>query len=232
MVRSVAGRLIRTLKRRLGLGYFPPIDEPRRTVRLGSGYGGWEVDIGLLDQGSIVYSVGVGEDISFDLALIGATGVRVHAFDPTPRSIAWVRRQGTPPEFELHEVGLADRDAEVEFHAPEDPGHVSHSLVASRGGGGSIRVPVRRLKTIMADLGHGSLDLLKIDIEGAEYGVVDDICRSGIRPRQLLIEFHHRFPEFGTARTEAAIKSLKDAGYRLFWVSDLGEEFGFVHRSE
>jgi len=34
---------------------------------------------------AVVYSLGIGEDISFDLALIEKYGARVHAFDPTPK---------------------------------------------------------------------------------------------------------------------------------------------------
>jgi len=37
----------------------------------------------------------------------------------------------------------------------------------------------------MAKLGHSSLDILKMDIEGAEYDVIKEILSSGIRPRQV-----------------------------------------------
>jgi len=37
--------------------------------------------------------------------------------------------------------------------------------------------------------GDDSSDLLKIDIEGAEYGVIQDMTSSGLLPRFLLVEF-------------------------------------------
>src|SRR5436305_14661221 len=40
-----------------------------------------------LSADSVVYSFGIGEDISFDLQLIDRFAVKVHAFDPTPRSL-------------------------------------------------------------------------------------------------------------------------------------------------
>ncbi|GIS18490.1 MAG: hypothetical protein CM15mP120_04060 [Pseudomonadota bacterium] len=43
----------------------------------------------------------------------------------------------------------------------------------------------------MRDLGHDHLDVLKMDIEGAEYAVLDDMLQSNILPDQLLVEFHH-----------------------------------------
>ena len=33
-----------------------------------------------------------------------------------------------------------------------------------------------------------------MDIEGAEYDVIDDILNSNIRIHQILVELHHRFP--------------------------------------
>ena len=38
------------------------------------------------------------------------------------------------------------------------------------------------------------IDILKMDIEGAEYDVIDDIINSPVPIAQVLIEFHHRFP--------------------------------------
>jgi hypothetical protein len=80
----------------------------------------------------------------------------------------------------------------------------------------------------MGELGHDKIDLLKMDIEGAEYSVLADLLASHIRVDQLLVEFHHRFPEVGVNKTKGAIKALNAAGYRIFSVSPSGEEFGFL----
>ena len=81
----------------------------------------------------------------------------------------------------------------------------------------------------MSDLGHGHIDLLKMDIEGAEYQVVDDICRSGIRPKQILVEFHHRFSNVGIAKTKNAINRLRNIGYGVFSISNSGEEVSMIY---
>ena len=46
--------------------------------------GGWWFAPQNLNADSIVYSLGVGDDIDFDLSVIEKYGVEVHAFDPTP----------------------------------------------------------------------------------------------------------------------------------------------------
>jgi FkbM family methyltransferase len=223
---KLAKRLIKVM---LGKDFFPRIDGNTTYERLGSIYGGWNVALEGLDGSSIVYSFGIGEDASFDLELIGKLGVTVHAFDPTPKSVEWVRKQDFPPQFVLHEYGLADFDGTAQFFIPKNPNHVSHTLVkASNHSGEAITLPVKRLETIMNELDHDGLDLIKLDIEGAEYGFIEDLVAGTVRPRQLLVEFHHRFPTIGLGKTKEAVGQLRKMGYRLFSVSDSGEEYGFV----
>jgi hypothetical protein len=80
----------------------------------------------------------------------------------------------------------------------------------------------------MSELGHRSIDILKMDIEGAEYQVLEDVLTSEIRPHQILVEFHHRFATGGIENTRHALGRLKAAGYRLFSVSPTVEEFCFI----
>ena len=100
-----------------------------RQILLGNEHARWCVCPTRFTPQRIVYSFGVGEEISFDLELIRQFGVRVHAFDPTPRSIQWVRTQAAPAEFVFHEYGVADIDGTCQFAPPENPTHVSHSVV-------------------------------------------------------------------------------------------------------
>ena len=198
-------------------------------VSLGNRGARWCVCPTGLGAASIVYSFGVGEDISFDLELIQRFRVCVHTFDPTPRSIEWLAKQTLPEQLVFHPCGVADFDGIAKFLPPVNPAHVSHSLVQRETPWPPIEVPVRRLCTLMNFLGHARIDLLKMDIEGAEYSVLDDLLSSSISVHQLLVEFHHRWPEIGIARTQKALRDLHAAGYRQFGVSSSGEEFSFLH---
>lgn len=190
----------------------------------GSAYGGWAVCPNLLNAQSIVYSFGIGEDISFDLELIRQHHCPVYAFDPTPRSITWVKNQTLPPQFHLLEYGIAAYDGSANFFPPENPEHISHTILQKEGT--AITVPVKRLKSIMSELGHEKLDLLKMDVEGAEYAVLEDILEIPIK--QLLVEFHHRWEGIGFEKTLESIRLLKKHGYKLFAISPRLEEFSFI----
>lgn len=222
----VGWRALRSLVGR-DLFYRREVLAPR--VRLGRPGASWCVCPSGLGPESVVYSFGVGEDVSFDLDLIERYGVRVHAFEPTPRSLAWVRSQALPEAFVVHEFGLGAWDGMASFSPPLDPAHVSYSMLRSDPYGSSIRAPVRRLATISAMLGHGRIHLLKMDIEGGEYAALPDCLASGPMIDQLLVEFHHRWDFVGVAETKQIIALLRSAGYRIADVSANGCEFTFLH---
>jgi FkbM family methyltransferase len=195
--------------------------EKLQLQRLGSEGCAWTCIPSLLDQKSVVYCVGCGEDISFDTELMRISQCDIFGFDPTPRSLAYMRSLGLPDSYKIYEYGLADFNGQTQFNPPVDPTHVSHTI-AERPATNSqaITVEMRRLATVMAELGHNHIDLLKMDIEGAEYQVVKDMLISGIFPDQILVEFHHFLDSWSVANTLESILMLVSCGYTLFSVHE------------
>jgi FkbM family methyltransferase len=186
----------------------------------------------LLSSQSVVYAFGVGDDITFDVALTRRFGCVVHAFDPAPRSIEWVKTQSAPAEWVFHEYGIADFDGTITLYPPNNPDWVADTAYAKQyAAAKGTECPVYRLPTITRLLGHARVDLLKMNIEGAEYAAIEDLLKSEVAVRQLLISFHHNFKEIGMGRTLAAIRALNEAGYLTFSISYNGEEVAFLHRS-
>lgn len=223
-------RIIQFIKHRL---FTPPlVFRPtirKNSIRLGTDYGGWSVIPEQIHQQAIIYSVGIGEDISFDLALIEQFDVQIFAFDPTPKSLQWLKSQNLPKKFRYFSYGLANFDGKSRFFAPDNPNYVSHTLIEKQNDVPVIEVEMRRLKTIMFELGHNAIDLLKMDIEGAEYGVIEDLITMEKLPRQLLIEFHHgMYPGISLEQTKLAVQTLLQKGYAIFQVSATGRELHFV----
>jgi FkbM family methyltransferase len=218
----------RTLRFLQGRDFWQRVQIRCEQLRLGNAGADWSLCPAGLSEHSVIYSFGVGEDISFDLQLIQKFGSIVHAFDPTPRSIEWIAMQSVSSNFHFHPFGVAHYDGSCNFFPPFDPNHVSHTVLERESARPAVELPVQKLTTIMNHLGHDKIDLLKMDIEGAEYSVLADLLSSGIRVDQLLVEFHHRFPEVEVDKTKSAIKTLNAAGYRIFSVSPTGEEFGFL----
>ena len=215
-MRSATGRIL----------HKPDIIIPKET--LGTIYGSHTIPAGLLNESSVVYSAGIGTDVSFDQEVIRRFGCEVHGFDPTPRSTLWVDNQQLDKRFHFHALGFSRRDAEVPFQPPQNDEHVS--FTAAQPDSGGLMLPVRRLTTIMHDLGHHHVDLLKMDIEGFEYDVLPDMIECRIFPRAIAVEFHHRMHHFSDDDTKNAVQALVSAGYGLFHVSPTGREYSFIHR--
>lgn len=210
--------------------FAPPRVHANRTLqRIGSDYGGYALDASLIGPSAVVYSLGVGEDISFDIALIERFGLSVHGFDPTPKVKTWLALQTIPREFHFHDVGIADFDGEAVFYLPPRPDHISHSLIrAHQYSRESICVPMIRLATAMRQLGHTRIDVLKMDIEGAEYGVIENLVQERIPVGQILVEFHHRLSSIGVGKTRRAIGLLREYGMAVVHICPRVEVFTLV----
>lgn len=225
--------MLQTVKRFARQLLKPPLHKPEagwRPIILGTEYGSWPLLQDYTNRGALVYSFGIGEDISFDLTAIDTFGCRVIGFDPTPRSLEWLKQQKLPALFEFYPIGIAARDGEAEFFAPAIGGHVSYSASPASVAHQitSITAQVLRLETIITRLRTPPPEILKLDIEGFEYDVISDILEGPFRPQQFLVEFHHGLYGISTERTNIAVEALRAAGYRLFYVSAGGHEYGFV----
>ncbi len=184
----------------------------------GTDYGGWHYNATGLSPRSVVYSVGLGTDTSWDEAIMAAHGLHVWGFDPTPKAIAYVRNNSRLGDrFHFTPEGLAAREGKLTFTLPTNPEHVSMRAGKLSGMGGAVEVRVNTLENWMARNGHTRLDLLKIDIEGSEYDVLDDwIARRAFPMDQLLIEFHQRFlPPALKRRHRRVLDELASSGWDL-----------------
>lgn len=162
-------------------------DRALRLERIGSEYGGWIVPTGLVESDWICYSGGVGEDVSFDLGVIERFDCRVYAFDPTPRAIKYVQSIASPG-FVFLPLALWSGDGGVRLWAPSDPSHVSYSAMNLQNTDRYIEVGSVSMASAMELLGHDHVDLVKLDIEGAEHVVTRQMLAAGVRPTVLCLE--------------------------------------------
>jgi FkbM family methyltransferase len=200
----------------------------KEVLWLGNQYAGFYVVPELLNSNSIVYSFGVGEDISFDRALIEIFSCTIYAFDPTPNSIKYIKEQGNIENFNFSPVGIYKKDCSVDFFLPKNPNYVSGSIYHENTLEEKIPVPMKKIQTIFKELKHIKIDLIKLDIEGAEYDVMDDILDLGMNIPQILIELHHRFSTIGIAKTKDLLQKMYRAGYKIAAISPTHEEYTFV----
>jgi hypothetical protein len=81
---------------------------------------------------------------------------------------------------------------------------------------------------ISNELGHKHVDIVKMDIEGAEYEVLETLMNSKVTIKQLLVEFHDRFhPE--EVKSKQITQLLNKNGFEVFASSLNYEEISFIN---
>jgi FkbM family methyltransferase len=194
--------------------------------KIGTAYGGWIVPTRLIESSWRCYCAGVGEDVSFDLGLIERFGCQVVALDPTPRAIAYAEPiAAREPHFRFLPVGVWSSDKVLRFYRPANPEHVSHSVVNLQQTDEWFEAPVRTIESVMREVGDRSIDLLKLDIEGAEHAVLASALAAGIRPTVVCFEVDQPVNPVRFWRT---IRGVLGHGYELVAVD--GWNFTFVRR--
>jgi FkbM family methyltransferase len=119
---------------------------------------------------------------------------RVLAFEPAQRAHDLLVRNVEANRLrsvEVHRAALGREDGQVQFFEdPNDPATFRMSTRPERIPGTGSPVPQRRLSQLVGE----GIDLLKLDVEGAEDDVLAELVDSGVisRIRQLVVEFHHQ----------------------------------------
>ena len=215
-------------------------------IRLGSSHGGWTLPKTGIRGGRTAVLVGAGEDISFDVEL-NKRGMQVFTLDPTPRAKEHVKQvlangEDGPPlsinrsqtEFYdlcgfdkerliLLDVGLWNENTSMRFFAPKEKSHVSHSIVNLQHTHEYFEAKCMTLRSICEWQNIRDIDILKLDIEGAEYPVLKDLIDSGFRPRVLCVEFDEIRNPLKSGYMERildAMHMLQDAGYKFRHIED------------
>jgi len=178
-----------------------------------------------LGANSVVYSGGVGEDISFEHALLKNFGCNIVLVDPSPTGLKTMQRpENQIPQLRFSPVALAARSGRLKMAPPSEGGI---SWFAGNDQPGMIEVECTDLQSLMQKNGHTHIDLLKLDIEGCEYEVIDNLLERRIPVRQICADFDYGYVP-GARRSQAIRAMLKLAarGYKL--VSQEGANHTFV----
>jgi FkbM family methyltransferase len=158
--------------------YWNPGNSPGMLARV---LGIYEADkmatvLKLLTSGSTFVDVGanVGDYSLLAARIVGHAG-KVLCFEPEPRNRYWLQRAidlNGYGNIEVYAVALSDRNGQVPLYLGEIAGY--HSLIPGlpERQAGTISVTTRTLDSLLEELGRDRIDMMKIDVEGAELQVL------------------------------------------------------------
>ena len=186
--------------------------------RLGTKYGGWILPKDIeLDEDSVVYSAGVGEDISFDMLLSDKYKCNIVLVDPTKRAkkhyeevfhyyekIKWKMTGDIQEDYygimyplkpdlkkiEFIEKALWDEEKEdMKFYKQDNEQYVSQTLIDGVFGNNYDDISTTTLKNMKEENEHFDIDILKLSISGAEVKVLHNMLNENIFPKYICVHF-------------------------------------------
>ena len=185
---------------------------------IGTNYGGWMVDANLISRGSTIISAGVGEDISFDLWLMKERGCKIVGIDPTPKSHSFIESQGNLGNFELIKMALHSSDNDiVTLYKNKRSDHVSESILAHHHAVSDFDSYFSETVSLnkLFDK-YENISIVKMDIEGSEYGVIRSLEYVPSTVKQFCVEFHHFCTSKTIEDTKNMITILSNLGFKNF----------------
>lgn len=166
----------------------------------------------------VIYSFGVGNDVSFDVEAARLFGVPIYMYDPTPNVALFMKDYEDNERLIFKKEGIYSRDAEVKLYTSDKV--LNSSLYPIHGKDKHEIVRCRTLADFMAENGHDHIDILKMDVEGVSDEVLEQIMdETQIRPKQIVTEFEIKGienPLTYLPRILAVAQKLQDQGYLIF----------------
>jgi FkbM family methyltransferase len=187
-------------------------------------YGNYFLEPSLLGKRPVVFSVGVGQDITFDRALLERHEVDLHLFDPTPVSQRYIAAQDLPKNLKFSPFAVTNYDGKVDLYSDDLENNFEQASSVSifqRGvHGEKFSAECRTIPSLMKERNISHLDVLKLDIEGAALQVLADTLDHGIFPTQIACEFERpeTLKELYVYLKDLAhlFARLEEAGYSCF----------------
>lgn len=171
-----------------------------------------------ISKDSVIYSLGVLSDTDFDQAISDQYGCNIHLFDPSNIAKTHIEKVNNP-KFVFTQVGIWKETCDIEFTTPKYGG--SPSMILKYDGKHFTHKCVD-LYEILNQNKHDHIDIIKMDIEGAAFGVINRMLDINIYPSQIIAEFERPRSKdvleyFGFYSDLIALNNrLAALGYRAF----------------
>ena len=156
---------------------------------------------------------------------------KIVAFEPDPEVfdiLRWNCEQHRCTDVTLVTKGLWSTDTALQF-CPDgaDAGHLKENTSTMAGGkaqNDTVSVPVVRLAPYLDQ----SIDLLKLDIEGAETEVLLDCQEELDTVDHLFVEYHSYLEQ--EQRLDEILRVLREVGFRVHIQPELVADKPFIHQ--
>jgi len=162
----------------------------------------------------------IGANIGYVTSWFACRWPRVTSFEPTLSTFECLVQNCSRPHIRLHNLGISDVNGELCFaisDAKPDQNQIITDEHRLRKRWGVTRIPVRRIDSF----GFRTVDMIKIDVEGHEYQVVQGALRTIQRCRPaVMVEISYEGKLLDheiSAQHKDTVRVIENLGYRVHW---------------
>ncbi len=176
-----------------------------------------------LNQNSIVIDVGCAEDADLSKFMIETYSLSCFGVDPTLRHFPALKQLESKwnGKFKHLPFAIANDDKEITFYESlenqsgslrNDHTNVLNDKI------NAYKVNCLTIPTLLDKHEITNVDYFKLDIEGAEYDLINGLKSNDLeKVNQLFLEFHHHcIPEYTYQDTIRSVKKIESLGFKSF----------------
>ncbi len=168
-----------------------------------------------LDEGSVAFDVG-GYKGEWAKQIKRRYNPCIHIFEPDEASFRELQGVfGSDPRVTCHRFGLAGSERTATLRHSHMGSTIFDSSPAK--GKKTSEIRLRDIRTVVEELGVAEVDLIKINIEGGEYELLDRLIEAGLLPRfkRVRVQFHEWIP--GSHRMYRRIREGLARTHEIEW---------------
>jgi len=185
-------------------------------------------EYGLLENCRVIVDIGSNMGTFALYAALQCPAAKVHCFEPEPRNFATLQRNIALNSLQdrvlLYPCAVASSSGERDMAVTSSP---LNTLVPVDNGANRVRVSCLCLSDILERLGVDRIDVLKVNCEGAEYEIFENLPQECFqRLPDIRLEYHNLDRSHRNGR--ALAKVLEDHGYRIRRFTRWKDESGFI----
>ncbi len=176
---------------------------------------------------SIVVDVGCGADAEFAIHMVATHGLKAFGVDPTRKHFSALSTlvKDNNGKFEHVKKAVAREKGVITFHQSVD--NESGSILSDHNNIQNDEIESYEVETLtISDLkklsDKGTVDFMKLDLEGAEYALLEGIEKATLEGiAQLFVEFHHHCVDsYSIDDTKAIVENIVSLGMKAYTVDE------------
>lgn len=171
---------------------------------------------------SVIIDVGCGHEAEFSKLMIEKYNLNAFGIDPTKKHAPSLKvlEEITKGKFQHLAVAVTKKVGFITFYESRqnesgsiliDHINIQNDEITK------YNVESVRLSELVRRIGITHVDFIKLDLEGAEYDLLDKISDEDIKPfKQIFIEFHHHCTNHSTQETRLLVQNICSKGFQVF----------------